>query len=118
MGRNQNLGALGEKLVANYLIERKYKILVQNWRIREGEVDLIARKNNGAIVFVEVKTRTSKSYGDPLEAIDNKKAYRLQKLALTWLALNNLWGNDYQIDCASVLIQGTNPVIEYRERAL
>jgi putative endonuclease len=118
MGRNQILGAKGEELVCQYLTARSYRILERNWRSKCGELDLIALSKIGKVCFIEVKTRSSLRFGHPLEAIDAKKALRLQKLALDWLALHNLRGIDYSIDCASVLFSEKSFDIEYRESVL
>jgi len=115
----QLLGTTGEDAVARYLVARGYRVLDRNWRIRAGEIDLIARSPDGELVFVEVKSRTSLSYGDPLEAITPLKAHRLQKLALAWLVTQGEWGSSYRIDCAGVLIsRDGRQEIDYREGVL
>ena len=119
MGKNQILGARGEELVAVYLEDRGYQILERNWRIKDGEIDLIAISDTNILVFIEVKTRTSNAFGHPLEAITKEKAHRLQKLALAWLVLNHRWGSDYRVDCAAVIIPSDlNYEIDYREAVL
>jgi len=116
---NRTLGALGEKVVTEFLINREYLIVDRNWRIKEGEIDIIARLPDGTFAFVEVKTRTSLAFGHPLEAITREKAHRLQRLALAWLATHQRLGSDYQIDCAAVLIAVDGSYsIEYREKVL
>ena len=60
-------GAKGENLAADYLKSAGYKIVKMNFRCRLGEIDIIASKS-GELYFVEVKTRTSKSHGNPLES--------------------------------------------------
>lgn len=115
MGRNQVLGAKGEELVSQFVSSQGYKILERNWRIKEGEIDLIALSKSGQITFIEVKTRSSEKFGHPLEAISRDKAHRLQKLALAWLVLNGKFGSDYQIDCASVLFSDGKYEIDYRK---
>jgi len=115
MGTKQLIGALGEDFVAKYLVARNYEILDRNWRIREGELDLVAISENGIIVFVEVKTRTNSAFGHPLEAVTRDKAYRLQRLALAWLTVHHRWGFEYRIDAAGVLItKGEKFEIDYR----
>ena len=115
MGTKQLIGALGEDFVAKYLLKRNYEILDRNWRIKEGEIDLVAITEFGVVVFVEVKTRTSVAFGHPLEAITKEKAYRLQRLALAWLTINHKWGFEYRIDAAAVLIsKGEKIEIDYR----
>ena len=115
MGTKQLIGALGEDFVAKYLVAKNYQILDRNWRIRDGEIDLVAMSENGILVFIEVKTRTSIAFGHPLEAITRDKAYRLQKLALAWLTVHHRWGFEYRIDAAAVLIsKGEKFEIDYR----
>jgi putative endonuclease len=115
MGTKQLIGALGEDFVAKYLVGKNYQILDRNWRIRDGEIDLVAMSENGIVVFIEVKTRTSIAFGHPLEAITRDKAYRLQRLALAWLTVHHKWGFEYRIDAAAVLIsKGEKFEIDYR----
>ena len=118
-GKNQRLGAFGEEAIAQYLLSRGDEILERNWRVREGEIDLIALGTDGLFHFVEVKTRSSLAFGHPLEAINKDKAHRMQRLALAWLATHGCLGCEYQIDVAAVLIatDGT-PSIEYRANLL
>lgn len=101
---NKSTGAAGEELAAQYLLNRGDEILARNWRIREGELDLITLDRSGLIHMIEVKTRSSAAFGHPLEAIDSSKAHRIQRLALDWLATNGALGCDYQIDAIAILI--------------
>lgn len=113
MAQKIELGKSGEALVAEYLSKKGYLIIDRNWRIKGGEIDLIASSADGVILFVEVKTRSSESFGHPLEAINSEKQARLMRLALAWLLANKKWNNPYRIDCAAVLM-GDPPVIDYR----
>ena len=116
---NQRTGAFGEEMVTQYLTELKAEIIERNWRIKEGEIDIIALNPSGVFAFVEVKTRSSVAFGHPFEAISREKAHRLQRLALGWLATHGCLGCEYQIDVAAVLIaaDGTHS-IEYRAAVL
>jgi putative endonuclease len=115
----QNLGRTGENLVADLLSSQGNQVLERNWRIREGEIDLVALSPSGVIRFVEVKTRSSQKFGHPLEAIDSHKAMRLQRLALAWLTTHQRLGADYQIDCAAVLTSSNGAFeIDYRSAIL
>lgn len=110
------LGENGEQFVADYLTKIGYQIMSRNWRVREGELDIVARDQNGLIIFVEVKTRTSIAFGDPLESIDRKKLFRIQELALAWLATNLRLGNPYRIDSAGVIISRSGEItLDYRK---
>jgi putative endonuclease len=71
------------------------------------------------IHFVEVKTRSSLAFGDPLEAIDRSKARRLQRLALAWLVTHHHFGHEFSIDVAAVLLAADGShSIDYRENIL
>lgn len=79
------LGKNGEKLVQRYLKKRGYKILQCNYRTPFGEADIIAKEKD-EIVFVEVKARTSESYGTPREAVVAEKRRRYYQIAkFFWL---------------------------------
>jgi len=113
MAQKIELGKSGEALIAEYLTQKGYLIIDRNWRIKGGEIDLIASSPEGVIVFVEVKTRSSESFGHPLEAINSEKQARLMRLALAWLLANKKWNNPYRIDCAAVTM-GDPPKVDYR----
>lgn len=116
---NKITGRFGEEIIENFLTQRGYEIIEKNWRVREGEIDIVALAPNGVFTFVEVKTRRSLAFGHPLEAINNEKAHRLQRLALAWLATHKCFGCDYQIDGAAVLIApDSSHTIEYRANLL
>ena len=116
--RLAQIGADGETLVASYLESQGATIIARNWRIKGGELDLVAR-HDGILLFVEVKSRSSAKFGHPLEAIGPEKAFRLQRLALAWISTYDQWGADYRIDCAAVHFRhGLKPEIEYRAGVL
>ncbi len=113
------VGVLGEEHVAKFLISNGWRILDRNWRIKEGEIDLIATREDSLLIFVEVKTRSSATHGDPLEAINPVKAQRIQRLALAWLATHGRLGSEYRIDVAGVLITRSGEfILDYREAIL
>ncbi len=107
------LGKSGEALIAEYLSKKGYLIIDRNWRIKGGEIDLIASSPDGVIIFVEVKTRSSESFGHPLESINSEKQARLMRLALAWLLANKKWNYPYRIDCAAVIMENP-PKVDYR----
>ncbi len=84
MAKKDDLGRLGEQLAVDYLAERGYAILERNWRSGCGEIDIVALHDNET-VFIEVKTRSSVAYGNPLDAITPAKHARLRQLVHSWL---------------------------------
>ena len=117
--RNLALGSFGESRVAEYRLQAGDEILDRNWRVREGEIDLISLDKSGRFHFIEVKTRSSLAYGHPFESISQVKLLRMQRLALGWLVTHDCFGCEYLIDIASVLINpdGTHS-LEYRAGVL
>jgi putative endonuclease len=83
----REVGAAGEDAVARWYGEAGYSVLSRNWRVREGEIDLVARRDR-TIVFCEVKTRRGDAFGTPAEAVTPRKQARLRKLAVRWLGEN------------------------------
>jgi putative endonuclease len=117
--KNKSIGAFGENVVAEFLVSGGATILDRNWRIKEGEIDIVAQSCDGKVIFTEVKTRSSLAFGHPLESITYEKAHRLQRLALAWLATHRALGEEFQIDCAAVLIGSDGQYsIEYRANVL
>jgi putative endonuclease len=114
MGSKQELGRWGEDIVATLIQRRGCELLDRNWRVKEGEIDLVAQEKE-TFLFIEVKTRRSRAFGDPLEAITPTKLRRLHILARTWLRMNSRLGAPFRIDCASVLIDRNGAIdIDYR----
>ena len=113
--RKQRIGAFGEEVTAHFLLARGDEILDRNWRIREGEIDLVSLSPDGLFHFVEVKTRSSMAFGHPYEAINRDKAHRMQRLALGWLATHGCLGCEYSIDVVAILIAADGShTLEYR----
>lgn len=73
-------GIVGEELAAEFLKNKGYKILTRNFRIRGGEIDIIAIDGD-VLVYVEVKTRTSHAFGLPEEAVNYHKLKFIEKAA-------------------------------------
>jgi putative endonuclease len=83
MAAKDELGRRGEDLAAKHLIDSGFLVIDRNWRCPQGEIDLIATIGDET-VFVEVKTRSSLAYGNPLEAVTASKLARLRRLAAAW----------------------------------
>jgi putative endonuclease len=79
------LGRAGEDLAAGWYEAHGYEVLARNWRCREGELDIVARRDR-LVVFCEVKARTSEAFGLPAEAVGPLKQARLRRLAALWYA--------------------------------
>ncbi len=72
MAQHNKLGKEGELIAHMFLQREGFKVLHSNWRFQKAEIDLIAQ-NDEFLIFIEVKTRGSKKFGKPSDAIDKKK---------------------------------------------
>jgi putative endonuclease len=98
-------GASGEDAVAAWYADHGYEVLHRNWRVREGEIDVIVRRGT-TVVFCEVKTRRGTGFGIPAEAVTAKKQQRLRLLARLWLAGRRTRVGELRFDVASVTPAG------------
>jgi putative endonuclease len=100
------LGASGEDAVASWYEDRGCTVVDRNWRVREGELDVVVRCGH-VLVFCEVKTRRSDRFGAPVEAITRPKQQRLRRLASLWLGAHpNARAPELRFDVASVTPDG------------
>jgi putative endonuclease len=104
-----DLGRLGEQLAADHLLRLGWRILDRNWRCPIGELDIVAL-DDGELVVVEVKTRRSRAFGDPLEGVTDAKLTRLCVLAGAWRRAHPaLRAASTRIDLIGVLAPGRAP---------
>ena len=73
---NQRLGTFVERVAIAHLEEKGYRIRETNFRVREGEIDIVAEQGD-TLVFVEVKTRRGDAMGSAKESIGWRKAQSL-----------------------------------------
>lgn len=78
------IGEWGEKIAGEYLLKNEYEILEKNFRMKSGEIDIIAKKD-GCIIFTEVKTRKNNKFGNPSEYVDSRKQMKIKKTALCYI---------------------------------
>jgi putative endonuclease len=103
----QILGATGEEIAVDYLVSQGYVVFDRNWRSKSGEIDIIASEkfnSQDELIFIEVKTRSSRDYGDPIEAITATKYLRMYRLALEWLSENSASREAWRLDVISIVI--------------
>lgn len=99
------IGALGERIAVRYLKRNGFRVIAKNYRAGRHEIDVIAReKDTGTVVFIEVKTRTPKSYGRPMDAVDRDKQRFLRLAAERWLMENGGMEQSARFDVIEVLL--------------
>jgi len=94
-------GRRGEDAAVSFLEKHGYKILERNFRNRLGEIDIIARDGR-TICFIEVKARSTRDRGSPLEAITPLKQHKLSQMALFYLKQKSLTNAPARFDVISI----------------
>jgi len=112
----KQLGNRGEKIAANYLSQRGYKVLTRNYYTRYGELDIVCRKGSNLVV-VEVKTRTSREFGYPEEAVTPRKIGHLKKAVLIYLENSGCFFEEIRFDIVTVFIDGDIVKVNHIENA-
>ncbi|MDH5507960.1 MAG: YraN family protein [Anaerolineae bacterium] len=107
----QALGRWGEAMAAKYLSQKGYAIIERNFRTEYGEIDLVA-KIEQTVVFVEVKTRTTPSYGYPEEAITAEKMEHMWAAAQAYIQAHSEAQTDWRIDVIAIINLGKNSTPE------
>jgi putative endonuclease len=108
MAQHNRTGNQGEAMAAEYLTGKGFSLLHQNWRHSHWEVDIIASKNN-ILHFIEVKTRQSKKFGHPEEAVSKKKIQNLINASEEYLHQQPQWKR-IQFDILAISILKNEPV--------
>jgi putative endonuclease len=99
-------GEWGERQAADYLVAKGYTVLERNYHTPYGEIDLIVQ-NEVVTVFVEVKTRSSASFGYPEESINRRMMDHLTSAALLYMQTHPDMVGDWRIDVVSIM-RGSN----------
>lgn len=110
------IAVLGEDIAVDYLKKKGYKIIERNFRKKYEEIDIIALFGS-TLVFIEVKTRTSSSFGTPFESIAPWKLRHLIQLAEFYKMTHSNLPDNMRIDAIGVIVTRDNKLenIEHLE---
>jgi putative endonuclease len=107
---NAAIGRYGEGLATTWLKKKGYTIIARNYRKPFGEVDIIARDRD-CLVFIEVKTRRSRQFGTPAEAVTFKKQQQISKVAGEYLSRTGNLDNQCRFDIISIVLDDNQPPV-------
>ncbi len=110
------LGKMGEDLACRELEGRGYAIIARRYRSRSGEIDIVARDGD-TIVFVEVKARENRAFGDAAEAVTGVKQRKIVQLAVEYLMRHHLANRPCRFDVVSIHFDDGRPAIELFQNA-
>lgn len=109
--RDNNNGKIGESAATDFLKRKGYAIIERNFRIRNGEIDIIAiDKKEKSLVFIEVKTRSSDTYGTPFEAIHYWKMKALLNAAQVYKLSRPTLPDLLRIDAVAVFLNKNSDI--------
>lgn len=111
----KRLGKAGEEEAAKYLRNKGYRILFQNYRVRMGEIDIICEKDT-SVVFVEVRSKSSRSYGTGAESVNWQKQKKVRQVAQVFLAQKQWYDRSIRFDVIDVYFTN-EPQINHIENA-
>ena len=113
MAAHNELGKWGEDLAVAYLQGKDYMIIERDWKSGRRDIDIIAKDESGTIVFVEVKTRRNRVFGEPEEAIDYTKMQSLQQAINHYIKYHRI-NSEVRFDIISIIgTIGSEPEINH-----
>ncbi|MBB4118293.1 putative endonuclease [Mesonia hippocampi] len=111
MAEHNLLGNIGENLAVNYLKNKGYQILAQNYRYQKAEVDIIAQTKN-TLCAIEVKTRSSADFGNPQDFVKPKQIQQLVKAMDYYITQNNI-NLELRFDIIAIIKNKKHTTIEH-----
>ena len=108
---NLDFGRASEDAAAVFLKNKGYRILRTNYRVKFGEIDIIAEEGS-VICFIEVKSRVDCSLGHPKEALTPRKQDKISRAALAYLKENRFLDRSARFDVLSI-IKGDDDQIDF-----
>ena len=108
----QLLGLTAEEAAVAHLRAAGYSIEARNFACRYGELDVVAQKD-GTLCFVEVRMRTTATWGDPSQTISFAKQRRVVKAALHYLVGNRITDRAIRFDVIAVIGRGEKASVEH-----
>lgn len=106
------LGAQGEEIAAAHLARAGLRVVARNFRTRRGEVDIVAQDGE-TLVFVEVRTRRTASFGSPEESVTARKRRRIVLAAQQYLQEHGLEARPWRVDVAAVVLRAGAPEVRH-----
>ena len=106
---NIKKGTIGEEAAVKHLKKKGYRVVERNYRTRYGEIDIIC-KEEPALVFVEVKTKTGERFGEPWEMVNKRKLGQIKRMATMYLKNKRLGEPLCRIDVVGVWLDESERV--------
>lgn len=105
------IGRAGEEKAWEFMKGKGYELVSQNYRYKRAEIDLILKQDN-LLVFAEVKARKNNRFGEPEDAVNQKKADLIIEAAENYIFEND-WKGPVRFDIIS--IEGENKIVHFED---
>jgi len=106
-------GGIGEKLAAEYLTSKGFKVVARNYRWRKAEIDLIVQRKDW-LIFVEVKTRSSNAWGEPESFVNDMQRRLIYDAAEEYIYSTN-WQGNIRFDIVSVKPSSPPEIVHFED---
>jgi putative endonuclease len=107
-------GKRGEEAARLALVAKRYRILDANFRVRGGELDIVAESPEGVTVFIEVRSLRRQASIDPSETIDRRKISRLLHAARIYLTVRGRLTKPFRFDFIGIRGEGAGATVDHR----
>lgn len=108
----RGFGNEAEEAAVRHLTQAGYRVLARNYQCRQGELDIVADKDE-VLCFVEVRMRSTAAWGDPAHTVSGAKQRRVVKAALRYLFEHRIHDRAVRFDVVSVLGRGEAARVEH-----
>lgn len=112
----RDLGRQGEQMAEQFLRARGYVLVARNYRCAYGEIDLVVRDRD-TLVFVEVRTQSGPTFGDPLESVTQRKQRQIVKAALHYVVRHRVENHPLRFDVIGISWNNAAPQIVHVKEA-
>jgi len=111
----QSFGKKGEDIAVALLRIKGYLIIARNFRCKKSEIDIICQYK-GILIFVEVKSRSSKAFGEPEDFVSNTQKNAIIRAAESYI-IENDWQGDIRFDIVAVYKKDEQEEVRHFEDA-
>lgn len=115
MDSMQSFGKKGEEMAANFLIGKGCQVIERNFRFKKSEIDIIC-STSGLLIFVEVKTRSTKSFGEPETFVSENQKQSVIRAAEQYV-IEKDWKGDIRFDIIAIYLDNERQEICHFEDA-
>lgn len=106
---NRQLGGEGEEKACSKLAKSGFEVIAKNYKVREGEIDIIAKKRQ-TLGFFEVKLRNNLAFGHPITSLPNKRLLRMSNASMRFVSENQQYAS---FDMAFYLVTITGDEVKF-----